>query len=97
KMVKGMGSAMDLVNSAKLVIVVLYHVNKHVESKVNKECMLLLTWKAVVNRLIKDLAIFNLTEHGMVLLVTMEDATVHDIMEKTEADFTVNPELAEVK
>jgi len=97
KMVKGMGGAMDLVNGAKRVIVVMDHVNKHGESKVKQECVLPLTGKAVVNRLITDLAVFDFTEHGMVLVETMGDATVHDIMEKTEADFTVTPELVEVK
>lgn len=97
KMVKGMGGAMDLVNGAKRVIVVMDHVNKHGESKVKQECVLPLTGKAVVNRLITDLAVFDFTEHGMVLIETMGDATVHDIREKTEAEFTVSPELAEVK
>lgn len=97
KMVKGMGGAMDLVNGAKRVIVIMEHVNKYGESKVKQDCVLPLTGQGVVNRLITDLAVFEITEHGMVLVETMGDATVHDVREKTEAAFTVDPELAEVQ
>lgn len=97
KMIKGMGGAMDLVNGARRVIVVMDHVSKHGESKVKKECVLPLTGKAVVSRLITDLAVFDFTEHGMVLVETMGDVTVREVTEKTEASFTVAPELAEVE
>lgn len=97
KMVKGMGGAMDLVNGAKRVVVVMEHVNKNGESKIKKECTLPLTGKGVVHRLITDLAVFDFTENGMVLIETTEGVTIDEVKEKTEASFTVLPELAEVK
>ena len=93
KMVKGMGGAMDLVNGAKRVVVIMEHVNKHGESKIKKECTLPLTGKQVVHRLITDLAVFDFTAAGMVLVETQEGITVEEVQEKTEASFTVLPEL----
>jgi len=97
KMVKGMGGAMDLVNGAKRVVVVMEHVNKNGESKIKKECTLPLTGKGVVHRLITDLAVFDFTENGMVLIETTEGVTIDEVKQKTEASFTVLPELVEVK
>ncbi|MBS4197139.1 CoA transferase subunit B [Lederbergia citri] len=97
KMVKGMGGAMDLVNGAKRVVVVMEHVNKYGEPKIKKECSLPLTGTGVVHRLITDLAVFDFTENGMVLMEVAEGVTVDEVKEKTEASFTVLPELEEVK
>jgi len=93
KMVKGMGGAMDLVNGAKRVVVIMEHVNKHGESKVKKECSLPLTGKQVVHRLITDLAVFDFTSEGMQLVETQEGVTVAEVIEKTEASFTLSPDL----
>jgi 3-oxoacid CoA-transferase subunit B len=93
KMVKGMGGAMDLVNGAKRIVVVMEHVNKHGESKVKKECTLPLTGKQVVHRLITDLAVFDFTPEGMVLVETQEGAGVDEVKAKTEASFMVSPKL----
>lgn len=89
KMVKGMGGAMDLVNGAKRVVVIMEHVNKHGESKVKKACTLPLTGKAVVHRLITDLAVFDFTPEGMLLVETQAGVTVEDVIENTEASFKV--------
>lgn len=93
KMVKGMGGAMDLVNGAKRVVVIMEHVNKKGESKVKNECTLPLTGKGVVHRLITDLAVFDFTVEGMVLVETQEGITVEQVTKNTEAVFTVSQEL----
>lgn len=93
KMVKGMGGAMDLVNGAKRVIVVMEHVNKHGESKIKKECTLPLTGQGVVHRLITDLAVFDFTDEGMVLIETMDGVTVDEVREKTEANFILSSDF----
>ena len=93
KMVKGMGGAMDLVQGAKRIVVIMDHVNKHGESKVKKACGLPLTGKAVVDCLITDLAVFRFTKEGMLLTELQEGVTVEDVRTSTEADFAVSPEL----
>src|SRR6478735_525167 len=87
KMVKGMGGAMDLVNGAKRVVVIMEHVNKKGEPKVKKECTLPLTGKQVVHRLITDLAVFDFTPEGMVLVETQKGITVEQVTKYTEAEF----------
>jgi 3-oxoacid CoA-transferase subunit B len=89
KMVKGMGGAMDLVSGAKRVVVIMEHVNKHGESKVKKECTLPLTGKGVVHRLITDLAVFDFTPEGMVLVETQDGVSIEEVKEKTEASFAI--------
>jgi 3-oxoacid CoA-transferase subunit B len=93
KMVKGMGGAMDLVNGAKRVVVIMEHVNKNGESKVKKECTLPLTGKEVVHRLITDLAVFDFTPEGMVLVETQDGVSVEEVKEKTEASYKVGIKL----
>jgi 3-oxoacid CoA-transferase subunit B len=97
KMVKGMGGAMDLVNGAKRVVVIMEHVNKHGESKIKRECTLPLTGKQVVHRLITDLAVFDFTPNGMLLIETACGVTVEEVKQKTEATFTVSKLLSEVR
>jgi 3-oxoacid CoA-transferase subunit B len=93
KMVKGMGGAMDLVQGAKRVVVVMEHVSKYGEPKIKKACTLPLTGQKVVNRLITDLAVFDFTEQGMVLIEAAPHATIKEIREKTEANFMVSEKL----
>lgn len=93
KMVKGMGGAMDLVHGAKKIIVVMEHLNKNGQSKVKKQCSLPLTGQRVVHRLITDLAVFDFTPEGMLLVETSEGVSVDEIREKTEATFKLSEEL----
>ena len=93
KMIKGMGGAMDLVQGAKRVVVIMEHVSKYGESKIKKACTLPLTGKKVVHRLITDLAVFDFTEQGMVLIETAVGVGVEEIREKTEAHFSVSQQL----
>lgn len=93
KMIKGMGGAMDLVQGAKRVIVIMEHMSKHGESKVKKECTLPLTGQGVVHRLITDLAVFDFTPQGMVLIEKIVALTVEEIRTRTEAHFIVSESL----
>ena len=93
KMVKGMGGAMDLVQGAKKVVVIMDHVNKHGETKVRQSCTLPVTGLSVVDRLITDRAVFDFTNEGMVLSETLGGTTVDEIRECTEADFIVSEDL----
>ncbi|MGK9162577.1 CoA transferase subunit B [Bacillus subtilis] len=90
KMVKGMGGAMDLVNGAKRIVVIMEHVNKHGESKVKKTCSLPLTGRKVVHRLITDLAVFDFVNGRMTLTELQDGVTIEEVYEKTEADFAVS-------
>ena len=93
KMIKGMGGAMDLVQGAKRVVVIMEHVSKYGESKIKKVCTLPLTGKKVVHRLITDLAVFDFTEQGMVLIEAAAGVSVEEIREKTEASFLISENL----
>lgn len=89
KMVKGMGGAMDLVAGAKRVVIIMEHVSKFGESKIKKACTLPLTGKGVVDRLITDLAVFDFTASGMVLVEMAHGITIQEVKAKTEAAFIV--------
>jgi 3-oxoacid CoA-transferase subunit B len=93
KMVKGMGGAMDLVHGAKKIVVIMEHVNKHGEPKILHECKLPLTGKEVVNRIITDRAVLDVTPDGLVLAEVAEGYTPEDIQACTEPKLIVSPNL----
>lgn len=89
KMVKGMGGAMDLVAGVKRVVVLMTHTTKTGESKILKKCTLPLTGKKVVNRIITELAVFDIKNDGMYLVDHAKDVTIDEIRTKTAAKFIV--------
>ncbi|OQS00580.1 succinyl CoA transferase [Thraustotheca clavata] len=94
KMVKGMGGAMDLVGSGNRVVVTMEHNAKNGSAKILKSCSLPLTGKQVVNRIITELAVFDCTPEGLVLIEHSPDTTVEEIRKRTEAEFIVSPTLS---
>jgi 3-oxoacid CoA-transferase subunit B len=96
KMVKGMGGAMDLVASAKNIIVAMQHVNKAGESKLLKECSLPITGLACVKKIVTELGVFNINENGFELIEKASDVTVEYIKEKTEGRLTISSELKDI-
>ncbi len=85
KLIKGMGGAMDLVAGVKRVVVIMDHTNKAGESKVLKECTLPLTGRAVVNRIITNLGVFDVAPGGLRVVERADGVSLEDIKLATEA------------
>ncbi|RWR43700.1 CoA transferase subunit B [Sinirhodobacter ferrireducens] len=85
KLVKGMGGAMDLVAGVKRVVVVMDHTNKHGESKVLKACTLPLTGQGVVDRIITNLGVLDVTHKGLHIVELAEGVSEEQLRAATEA------------
>ncbi len=97
KMVKGMGGAMDLVASAKNIIVAMTHTDRKGNPKLLKKCSLPLTGVNCVKRIVTDLAVVEVTPQGFKLLERAPGVSVEEIIEKTEAKLLVEGEIPEMK
>ena len=89
KMVKGMGGAMDLVAGAKRVVVTMLHTAKDGTSKILKKCALPLTGKRVVDLVITELAVMEVTPQGLLLREKAPGVTVDEILQSTDAELLV--------
>jgi 3-oxoacid CoA-transferase subunit B len=90
KMMKGMGGAMDLVANTRRLVILMEHCTRTGEAKLLKKCNLPLTGLQVVDRIITELGIFDITPNGMALSSLAPGVTVDEVISKTEAKFTVN-------
>ncbi len=97
KMVKGMGGAMDLVASAKNIIVAMQHTNRKGESKLLKKCSLPLTGVSCVKRIVTNLAVVDVTENGFKLIERAPGVSVEEIKNATEGKLIVEGDIPEMK
>ena len=97
KMVKGMGGAMDLVASAKNIIVAMMHTSPSGESKLLKTCSLPLTGTKCVKKIVTDLAVIEVTPKGFKLLERAPGVSVEEIKDKTKSVLIIEGEIPEIQ
>ncbi len=88
---------MDLVSGAQRIVVVMEHCSKDGQSKVRRKCSLPLTGLRVVNRIITDLSVIDVTPTGLALIERAPGVGVDEIVERTEAPLKVNGPIPEMK
>ena len=93
KMVKGMGGAMDLVASAKNIIVAMQHTNKAGESKLLSKCSLPITGLGCVKKVVTELGVFDITERGFELKELAPGVTIDEVKAKTEGRLVVEGKI----
>ncbi len=96
-MVKGMGGAMDLVASAKRLIVTMEHATKKGERKILSQCSLPLTGVACVDRIITDYCVLDVTERGLELIEVAPGVTAEQVQAITEPRLIVSSNLKEIE
>lgn len=97
KMVKGMGGAMDLVASAKNIIVAMQHTDKSGNSKLLKKCTLPITGLRCVKKIVSDLGVFDITPDGFKCLEYAPGVTIDEIKAKTEGQLIIADDVHEIK
>jgi 3-oxoacid CoA-transferase subunit B len=88
---------MDLVASARRVVVIMEHAAKDGSPKILKECNLPLTGRRVVHRIITDMATMDVTPDGLMLVEVAPGVSARDVQERTEPTLLVSPDLATMK
>tara|TARA_Y100000814_G_scaffold74162_1_gene45837 strand:+ start:1193 stop:1852 length:660 start_codon:yes stop_codon:yes gene_type:complete len=96
KMVKGMGGAMDLVASARNIIVAMMHTNKKGESKLLKECSLPITGVNCIKKIVTNLGVLDINKGKFVLKEYAPGVSIQEIIDATEGELIVSDEVSEM-